>query len=598
MKTFKVFKEKSGVTTLISFEKTMYSIELFAYGNNYMEFWLARILGKDNIDVFMKKMLGNREYDLENSHLAISAMSMLTEDYKMWVNKFIKAFSKYGSFHDPLWIDKSIDLRRSALNKTCAFSLKLNDHNGSDTKKEYRFNFEFQKTISALQAQQSEGVLFDVLALQSIPNKFNYITLEDGIKFCDKMETNHDYWNLNKQSTKPSKIVQQLFNIKAFSVFGETEHEDLLGRIISSTDFEKQKRKSKREFMRDYDSSSEFNLTYEQLNYYMDKGAARLWEIIAGQLLPREYDLKETTDIESIYGTPSAPSGIGTLGNSCMNKENRRSYTCANQSKFYNNLTGVSVMYAVEDEKLIGRALMWKALKQNKLTSEYTDEFTFVDRIYGSEDFIYSIRNWAKKKGYYWRKSQSAGSYELTNGNNNDDPVTHYKTLVSKLSFGKVNRKVPYFDTFKHFSVISKSKNYAKLQLSSIEVPGSEHSPGTGAQAIISRCSNCNIISVKSRQIYAHIESGDSELACEFCTNKWHNEYYFKNKKDVRLTFNSKGENIMPKIDQAGKLVTVEINGKKVLFDINDQKGIREFFEKKTKKARETNTIKTSIDWQ
>jgi hypothetical protein len=115
-----------------------------------------------------------------------------------------------------------------------------------------------------------------------------------------------------------------------------------------------------------------------------------------------------SADVDAIYKTPTSDIESGTLRNSCMAPGS--SHDCKRYSDFYNKV-GANIAYILDIYgNLSARAIMWNNVKID------SKMITFIDRIYGSERHIETIKKWARDNGYYHKISQTSGSYEITNG--------------------------------------------------------------------------------------------------------------------------------------------------------------------------------------
>jgi hypothetical protein len=161
---------------------------------------------------------------------------------------------------------------------------------------------------------------------------------------------NDDYtWSRKgRENGKPSRVIRKLFNDK------------FIQRYLKDVDFE-----------------TFANLYKKEFN---DNGF--------------KFDLKPSTEIGNVYNMTPATGGAGLSG-SCMRH-------CSSYMKMYeaNSNMGILTLFNQSDE-LCGRALVWYNVQNNR-----GDKFTFMDRIYVSEDFMYEyFLDYARDNGW-WRKSE------------------------------------------------------------------------------------------------------------------------------------------------------------------------------------------------
>jgi hypothetical protein len=553
-------------------------------GNTIISELLAQLTGNNDNPGKAIKKLSRHETVVEQ--VIYHYTSNTSEDrFLKWITKVKAVFEKYGTFHDPLIISRNFRNRMKSVTGTVSFPMTLRDHENHEERRQYEFNVTTKSVYgegipvkampSFLEHEDSP------LALASIPSKFNYLSYEKGkVGFCDKMDFDIKHFELSRQTTKPSKVIRSVAEI------------DWIGVVVtlpSGTRQEFFNIGSFDHYVKDigieklHESSVSHLLPLEDFKYLVEKARDRAMELLATELKPVNYNILQTRDIDKIYGIEKADKNTGILNNSCMAAHNRGQYTCAKQTGFFNDLNGVSIIYALNNQKqLLGRALVWRAFRRHKITKKFTVPITFVDRAYGTEDFAAAVREWATKKNYWWRSSSVAGS--LTIRNKDGDEITEFITIETKLGLGEVSRHVPYFDTLKYFNVVSKSKNFARLQLSSFEMEDSQAMGGTNGGILVVKCKNCGYITVKKRIVSAVGETYDNSVhACVGCTIRYRNSMFIKSDEDVKLSFSSHGTPLMPRIEQAGRLVTVTIDGKEVKFDAADSNGIRQFFLKHTK---------------
>ena len=128
----------------------------------------------------------------------------------------------------------------------------------------------------------------------------------------------------------------------------------------------------------------------------------------------------------------------GSLGASCMKHDQ-----CQKLFKLYTKNTDQVKMLVMldENEKLIGRALLWN-LESNKI----------MDRIYTKldEDFVFHFKKWATKNGYLYKSEQNWNNTLFFENLN-----IKRKELYLEFNLGINPKKYPYMDTFKFVNLES-----------------------------------------------------------------------------------------------------------------------------------------------
>jgi hypothetical protein len=134
----------------------------------------------------------------------------------------------------------------------------------------------------------------------------------------------------------------------------------------------------------------------------------RMNELLAEKLKScGKIDILISDDPASIYAIQEDKRS-GTLASSCMRPNS--SHGCKNYVDFYNTV-GAKIAYSLDKEGLlIGRALLWENVKSPD------GDFTFLDRIYGSESTILSFKDWAEDNGFFSKVEQSFNNLNLELG--------------------------------------------------------------------------------------------------------------------------------------------------------------------------------------
>lgn len=126
--------------------------------------------------------------------------------------------------------------------------------------------------------------------------------------------------------------------------------------------------------------------------------------------------------------------GDTPLQNSCM-----RHNHCASYFGLYTDNPDRCQMAIMldTDERLIGRALVWKT----------DDGDTYLDRIYGQDDVIQAFKAYASEQGWYSRYTQTYDNKMLI-----VDPSGEMASMVMRVSLDTAHGTYPYVDTFTYLA--------------------------------------------------------------------------------------------------------------------------------------------------
>lgn len=135
----------------------------------------------------------------------------------------------------------------------------------------------------------------------------------------------------------------------------------------------------------------------------------------------------------------------GTLGNSCMARSSKRTFEL-----YTSNPEVCSMLVLLEDDKLIGRALIWKLIddidvidKKDYLNIEY-----FLDRQYTIKNSdVEKFRTYAKEKGWAYKTFNNHYELETITFNDEDYKVEMLVQLNNELTYDRF----PYVDTFRKY---------------------------------------------------------------------------------------------------------------------------------------------------
>ena len=153
------------------------------------------------------------------------------------------------------------------------------------------------------------------------------------------------------------------------------------------------------------------------------------------------FDLVEGDDIEFWYNSDNYKEKSGTLGSSCMaQKRNLFGIYTQNQDV-------CKMLILKEDDKIIGRALVWKLKSLN--ISKDEDPGFFMDRQYTiKESDVQKFRNYAIDKGWAYKSYNNHHSFGTININGENKNV-----LMSVQVKDKDYNRYPYMDTFRRYDV-------------------------------------------------------------------------------------------------------------------------------------------------
>lgn len=135
----------------------------------------------------------------------------------------------------------------------------------------------------------------------------------------------------------------------------------------------------------------------------------------------------------------------GNLGNSCMKNKGDSMFEI-----YVKNPEVCKMLILLEDDKLIGRALIWKlhSAKASNNDKVLPNDLYFMDRQYTSnESDIEKFKNYAREKGWAFKTRNSHNSVEGITFNGEEFDAD----IVVSLKEERYNR-YPYMDTFRMFN--------------------------------------------------------------------------------------------------------------------------------------------------
>lgn len=155
------------------------------------------------------------------------------------------------------------------------------------------------------------------------------------------------------------------------------------------------------------------------------------------------FEMVEGEDIEFWYSSKNYKSDSGILGNSCMAKKS------GIFGIYTQNQDVCKLLILKEDDKILGRAIIWK-LSSIKIGNESIEGFQyFMDRQYTiKESDVNKFINYAKEKGWCYKSYNNHYSYNTVTIDGKEKNVD----MIIKVAT-KDYKRYPYMDTFKRYDV-------------------------------------------------------------------------------------------------------------------------------------------------
>ena len=146
-------------------------------------------------------------------------------------------------------------------------------------------------------------------------------------------------------------------------------------------------------------------------------------------------------DINHWYNADNYKEMSGQLGNSCMARK-------LGLFKIYTENPDVcKMLILIEDDKLIGRALVWKLSSIKIYGKDPVQDSWFMDRQYTIKDSdVEKFRNYAKEKGWIYKSSNNHHSFTNVTIEGEEKNAT-LEVQVKATNYGRY----PYMDTFRRF---------------------------------------------------------------------------------------------------------------------------------------------------
>ena len=146
-------------------------------------------------------------------------------------------------------------------------------------------------------------------------------------------------------------------------------------------------------------------------------------------------------EINHWYNGDNYKEMSGTLGNSCMAKK-------PGLFKIYTENPDVcKMLILIEDDELIGRALVWKLSSIKIYGKDPVQDSWFMDRQYTIKDSdVEKFKNYAKEKGWIYKSNNNHHSFSNVTIEGEEKNAT-LEVQVKSTNYGKY----PYMDTFKRY---------------------------------------------------------------------------------------------------------------------------------------------------
>ena len=258
---------------------------------------------------------------------------------------------------------------------------------------------------------------------------FSFITMKNAKKMINIKYPNID-WSINIDTKPiPAEYANDLHEFdmdesgdNASGVFTKSRNEVGLGRFVNKLFPGKYNSKEVEEFVNSFKAS-------------LEKSA-------------ENFELVEGVDIDFWYDYKNYKSENGTLGSSCMAKK-RNIFGI-----YTENMDVCRMLILKEDDKILGRALIWKLESISSTDSrvnknEYNNIEYFMDRQYTNEESdVQKFRNYAKEQGWCYKSYNNHHSYSTVTINNEEKNVN--MTIQVK---DKDYNRYPYMDTFRRYDV-------------------------------------------------------------------------------------------------------------------------------------------------
>lgn len=161
-----------------------------------------------------------------------------------------------------------------------------------------------------------------------------------------------------------------------------------------------------------------------------------------------KFEVVEGVDIGFWYNSKNYAEVSGTLGSSCMAEKNSSIFRI-----YEMNPEVCKMLILKEDDKILGRALVWKLTSIRSLGKPVEGIEYFMDRQYTIKDSdVQKFRNYAKEQGWCYKSYNNHHSYGTVNIEGVDKNVG-MTVKVKPFKDGDYDYlKYPYMDTFRRYN--------------------------------------------------------------------------------------------------------------------------------------------------
>ncbi len=301
-------------------------------------------------------------------------------------------------------------------------------------------------------------------------------------------------------------------------------------------------------------------------------------EAMIENMKPITEKVRVSKDVTKIYRTPTALKGTGSLGSSCMNRENHKKskYEASKHTGVYDHIPHVRIAYMKSGEKLLARAILWE-----KAYTKEGEKFKFMDRIYGSERAIIRMKRWAKENGYFYKVNQTYTNPTLYDPFN-EKVVGKYFVKDVKITGGLLRKGLPYFDSLEHLKRTSKNKTLLNMRLSSYSEDDTESKQSTRISSFASKCDECGRWHFNwELSVAINTGSFESKYCCKDCTFIYNGTRYIKQGDEIEITkFRSDGSTYKIFVPNGVRTIEIVLNGEKMLLEEANREDFSVLFDK------------------
>lgn len=161
-----------------------------------------------------------------------------------------------------------------------------------------------------------------------------------------------------------------------------------------------------------------------------------------------KFVIVEGDDIAKWYNQENYKEKKGTLGSSCMRSMSSRTFNI-----YINNPEVCRLVILTEDEKILGRALVWKlsTVSGSTLGTSSAPEY-FLDRQYTINDSdVIKFRDYAVSQGWGYKTNNNHHSFSGVTFNGTNHRLNMTVQLKESEDGGYDYKRYPYLDTFRRY---------------------------------------------------------------------------------------------------------------------------------------------------